>query len=66
MTIKKGNLIVFVVGPSVKIRFGHYRCNFQNKEFGSLFFKKKISNRVVGAVSEGGLVKRPYFFCNLP
>ena len=51
-----------------KIRFGHCRWNFQQKKWGSIFFRQKRPN--LGGGSEGSLVKdhtfAAFFLCTLP
>ena len=44
-----------------KIRFGHCRWNFQQKKWGSIFFRQKRPN--LGGGVRGKFGKRPYFCC---
>ena len=63
----KKDFFCFLNGTKHKIRFGHCRCIFQQKKWGSIFFTEKRPNQ--GGGSEGGLAKDHTFsgfFFRLP
>ena len=66
--MKKGNLIIFEMRPSVKFVSAIIDAFSNNKKWGSIFFTEKRPNQ--GGGSEGGLAKDTtfsgFFFGNLP